>query len=48
MCLAKYFAEREQKKTLKKIQKTVDLINAVGDKYKAMSDEELRSQTEIL
>ena len=48
MCLAKYFAEREQKKTLKKIQKTVDLINAVGDKYKAMSDEELRSQTEVL
>ena len=48
MCLAKYFAEREQKKTLKKIQKTVDQINALADKYAAMSDEELISQTDIL
>ena len=48
MCLARYFAEREQKKTLKKIQKTVDAINALSEKYKAMSDEELISQTEIL
>ncbi len=48
MCLAKFLAEREQKKTLKKLQKTVDAINALEEKYKAMSDEELISQTSVL
>lgn len=37
-----------QAKTVKRLRKRVGAINALGDKYKKMSDKELRSQTEAL
>ncbi len=48
MGLFKFIEERENKKALKKIGKIVDGIEALSDKYKAMSDEELAGQTPIL
>ena len=37
-----------QKKILRRLQKTVDAINALGDKYAKMSDDELAKQTDVL
>ena len=37
-----------QKKTLRRLSKRVEEINALGDKYSEMSDDELREQTEVL
>ena len=48
MGLFKFIEERENKKALKKISKVVDKIEALSDKYKVMSDEELSGQTPIL
>lgn len=45
--LNKIFGDPNEKE-VKKMQPTVDAINALEEKYKAMSDEELKSQTEIL
>ena len=45
--LGKVFGD-PQKKILKRLRKTVDGINALGDKYAKMSDAELAKQTEIL
>ena len=36
------------KKEVKKLRKTVDKINDLGDKYKEMDDKELSSQTDLL
>ncbi len=48
MCLVQFFAEREQKKAIAKLQKTVVKVNEKENLYKAMSDEELRMQTDVL
>ena len=48
MGLFKFIEERENKKSLKKIGKIVDQIEALSDKYKAMTDEELAAQTPVL
>ncbi len=45
--LTKIFGD-PQKRILKRLQKKVDEINKLGPKYKALSDEELAKQTEIL
>ena len=45
--LTKIFGD-PQKRILKRLQKKVDEINKLGPKYKALSDEELTKQTEIL
>ncbi len=45
--LTKIFGD-PQKRILKRLQKKVDQINKLGPKYKALSDEELTKQTEIL
>lgn len=45
--LTKIFGDPQQK-TLKRLQKKVVQINALGDKYKALSKSELRQQTELL
>lgn len=37
-----------QAKTVKRIRKRVNAINALGDKYKKLSDKELQAQTEVL
>ncbi len=37
-----------QAKTVKRIRKRVVLVNALGDKYKKLSDKELQAQTEVL
>jgi preprotein translocase subunit SecA len=37
-----------QKRTLRRLQKRVGSINALADKYQAMSDAELQAQTEVL
>jgi preprotein translocase subunit SecA len=37
-----------QAKTVKRLRKRVKLINSLGDKYKKLSDKELREQTEVL
>ncbi len=38
----------DNKKSIKKLEKTASKIEALSDKYKAMSDSELQSQTKIL
>ena len=43
----KVFGSRNQR-LIKKLYKTVDLIDALEPKYQAMSDEELQNQTQIL
>lgn len=45
--LGKIFGD-PQKKIIRRLQKKVDEINALGDKYAQMSDEELAKQTSIL
>ena len=45
--LTKIFGD-PQKRILKRLQKKVDQINKLGPKYKALSDEELTKQTEVL
>lgn len=45
--LSKIFGD-PQKKILARLYKRVDSINALADKYKEMSDDELASQTDIL
>jgi preprotein translocase subunit SecA len=45
--LSKIFGD-SQKKILKRLEKKVDEINALGDKYAKMSKKELAEQTEIL
>jgi len=37
-----------QAKTVKRLRKRVKTINSLGDKYKAMSDEKLQQQTDVL
>jgi preprotein translocase subunit SecA len=37
-----------QAKTIKRLRKKVTEVNALGEKYKAMSDKELRAQTDVL
>jgi len=37
-----------QAKTVKRLRKRVKLVNDLGDKYKKLSDKELREQTEVL
>ncbi|PIZ61651.1 preprotein translocase subunit SecA [Candidatus Saccharibacteria bacterium CG_4_10_14_0_2_um_filter_52_9] len=37
-----------QARTVKRLRKRVALVNALSDKYKAMSDKELREQTDVL
>ncbi len=44
--LKKIFGD-ESTKTLKKVQKIVDLINSLEEKYEAFSDEELKEQTQL-
>ena len=45
--LSKVFGD-PQKKIVKRLQKKVDEINTLGDKYAQMSDEELARQTDVL
>ena len=45
--LSKIFGD-PQKKILKRLRKQVDVINGLNDKYKKMSDKELRAQTDEL
>lgn len=45
--LTKIFGD-PQKKTLKRLQKKVDAINGLADKYKKLSKTDLRKQTEVL
>ena len=45
--LGKVFGD-PQKKIIKRLQRKVDEINALGDKYAQMSDEELAKQTDVL
>ena len=45
--LTKVFGD-PQKRILRRLQKKVDEINALGSKYKKLSDEELASQTDVL
>lgn len=48
MGLFKYLIERDNKKALKKIDKIVQQIEALEDKYKSMTDDELRNTTSVL
>ena len=45
--LGKVFGD-PQKKIIKRLQKRVDEINALGDKYAKMGDEQLAKQTDVL
>ena len=45
--LSKIFGN-PQKKILKRLQKQVDIINGLSEKYEKMSDKELQAQTEAL
>lgn len=45
--LSKVFGD-PQKKVLKRLEKRVEGINALADKYKKMSDKDLQNQTEVL
>ena len=45
--LSKVFGD-PQKKLINKLQKRVDVINGLAEKYAAMSDDELRQQTTVL
>jgi len=45
--LMKIFGD-PQARTLKDLNKKVEAINALSDKYKKMSDKELKNQTNIL
>lgn len=48
MGLFNYFANFDNNRSLKKLEKTASLVEALEDKYKAMSDDELKSQTQVL
>ena len=48
MGLADFLFRSEKKRQLKKLEVTADKIEKLSDKYKAMSDEELSSQTAAL
>ena len=48
MGLIGFLRERDKKKTLAKLQAQVDKINALEEKYAALSDEELAAQTDVL
>lgn len=48
MGLISFLFQRDRQKTLSKLYKIVDEINSLEEKYLAMSDEELTSQTQIL
>jgi preprotein translocase subunit SecA len=37
-----------QAKTVKRLRKRVNAVNALGDKYKKLSDKELKEQTDVL
>ncbi len=45
--LTKIFGD-PQKRILKRLQKRVDEVNALEDKYRKMTDKELRAQTDVL
>ncbi len=45
--LTKIFGD-PQAKTIKRLNKKVEAVNALGDKYKAMSTADLKKQTEVL
>jgi len=45
--LTKVFGD-PQKKTLKRLQKKVDAVNELSDKYKNLSKADLKKQTEVL
>ena len=48
MGLADFLFRSEKKRQLKKLEVTADKIEKLGDKYEAMSDDELSAQTEAL
>lgn len=48
MGLISFLFQRDRQRTLSKLYKTVDIINGLEEKYSAMDDAELVSQTEIL
>lgn len=48
MGLVSFLFKRDRQRTLNKLSKIVEEINALEDKYHAMTDEELTGQTEVL
>lgn len=48
MGIFSFLAQRDRRKTLSKLYLIVDEVNALEEKYKALSDEELKAQTELL
>lgn len=48
MGIFNFLAERDRKKTLSKLYLVVDKVNALEEKYKALSDEDLCGQTVVL
>jgi len=48
MGLILYLASVENRKAIKKLEKTVDIIENLESKYQVMTDEELKAQTNIL
>lgn len=48
MGLISFLFQKDRQKTLSKLYKTVDVINALEGKYHSMTDEELTAQTQIL
>lgn len=48
MGLGRWLANYDNNRSIKKLQKVADKIDALEDKYMGMSDEELRQQTDVL
>ncbi len=48
MGIFSFLAQRDRRKTLSKLYLIADQVNALEDKYKAMSDEGLKNQTDAL
>ena len=48
MGLFRYILGGEARRSLKKLDKMADAVLSLEEKYKAMSDSELRNQTEVL
>ena len=48
MGLIRYILEADSRRSLRKISAMADKIMALSPKYEKMSDEELRSQTDLL
>ena len=48
MGLISYLMNSDSRRSLKKLNKTAGLVEALDEKYKAMSDDELKGQTAIL